>query len=465
MKRRFRHSTTGGALGGLLVAAALASACGDSGSSGEGATTPTSSATTTSALPPIQVATTTTIPATYVLQAGDSPSLVADHFGLSVEALEAANAGNENYYRFLVGAEINLTPPPTTVPPSTVAAASTLPPTTPAPVSGRVTMAFSGDVLAHRAVNRAAAQADGTYDYRAMFANIAPLVSGVDLAICHLESPVTPDDEVLVPPPLLAVDEAIGPALAGAGYDRCSTASNHALDHGAAGVEATIAALAAAGMGQSGMADGPDAVLPPILEINGVRAAHLSYAFGFDVGNPPADQPWLANRIDTDRIIRDARAERELGAEAVIVSLHWGAAQVVQPTADQRRVAEVLTASGAVDLIVGHHAHVLQPIEQVNGVWVVWGMGNVLSNHPTSDEWPPSTQDGVVVTVALQRNQDGSIVVETPVAYPTWCDKEHGYVIRLTTEVDDLTLTASVREQLRRSQQRSSKVLGPYLAG
>ena len=108
-------------------------------------------------------------------------------------------------------------------------------------------------------------------------------------------------------------------------------------------------ALAAAGVGQSGMASSAAEALPPMLGINGRRG----------------------------------------GAQPAL-----GSTRAVQATADQRRIAEAVTASGAIDIIVGHHAHLLQPIEQVNGVWVVWGLGNHLSNHPTSDEWPPCQTRG-----------------------------------------------------------------------
>lgn len=339
------------------------------------------------------------------------------------------------------------------------AASSTL-----APPSGRVTMAWSGDVLAHRAINRGALQPDGTYNYAPMFANVASLVSSVDLAICHLESPVGPNGEVIVEPERIAVAASIGVALASAGYDRCSTASNHSLNGGVSGVEATIDALAAAGLGQSGMASNADEVLPAILEINGVRVAHLAYAYGFDGDRAPAGEEWRANLIDPAQILSDAQAERARGAEVVVVSLHWGSTRAVQATAKQRRIAEVITASGAIDIIVGHHAHVLQPIEQVNGVWVVWGLGNHLSNHPTSSEWPVSTQDGAIVTIAVQRRPDGTIVVEQPVVYPTWCDREHGWVIRLTTEADDPNLSGAVRDELRKSQKRTAELLGWFLA-
>ena len=325
-------------------------------------------------------------------------------------------------------------------------------------------MAFSGDVLAHRAVNRGAMQPDGTYDYVPMFANVAPLISSVDLAICHLESPVGPNGEVIVEPERIAVAATIGVALASAGYDRCSTASNHSLNGGVFGVQATIDALAAAGVGQSGMASSAAEVLPPILEINGVKVAHLAYAYGFDGDRAPAGEEWRANLIDPARIVSDAQAERALGAEVVVLRLHWGSTRAVQATEAQRRVAEAVTASGAIDVIVGHHADLLQPIEQVNGVWVVWGLGNHLSNHPTSDEWPAATQDGAIVTIAVQRGPDGSIAVEQPIVHPTWCDRDHGWVIRLTSEANDPALSESVRGQLRASEERTRRLLGWFFA-
>ena len=327
-------------------------------------------------------------------------------------------------------------------------------------------MAFTGDILTHRAVNRSAARPDGTYDYVGMFANTAALVRSFDLAICHLESPVSPDENVIVEPPRLSVAAEMAPALAAGGYDRCSTASNHSLDRGSAGIDATVNALEAAGVGQSGMARTPEEVLPELLTINDVRLAHLSYTFSFNGLPPIPGEPWRSNLIDPERVIADARAVRELGAEAVIVSFHWGAERGVQPTTEQRRVAEAVTSSGSVDIIVGHHAHVLQPIEQVNGVWVIWGMGNVLSDHPTSSKWPAQSQDAAVFTSALMRNDDGTITVERPVVYPTWCDTEAGHTIRLTSEADDPSVPIDdfVRNQLRASQQRTAEVLGDYLA-
>ena len=179
---------------------------------------------------------------------------------------------------------------PTTVP--STSATTTVPPTTVAPTTtesleSRVTLAFTGDVVAHRAVNYHAQQPDGTYRYDEMFDHLRPFISSFDLAICHLEEPVAPPDEdVIIPPMRLSIAAEITTALAGAGYDRYSTASNHSLDRGVAGVDATVAAFAEAGIGQSGMATSADTVLPDLITVNGIRIAHLSYTFSFN-GLPP----------------------------------------------------------------------------------------------------------------------------------------------------------------------------------
>ena len=155
------------------------------------------------------------------------------------------------------------------------------------------------------------------------------------------------------------------------------------MDRGAAGIDATVAALATAGIAQSGMARTPEEAVPPLFTVDGITFAHLSFTYGFNGASLPPGQPWRSNWLSADAVIAQARDARARGAQVVIASLHWGNEGSAAITPEQRTIAEQVTASGQVDLIVGHHVHVLQPIEQVNGRWVVYGMGNILSNLPT----------------------------------------------------------------------------------
>ena len=331
-----------------------------------------------------------------------------------------------------------------------------------------ITLAFTGDTLIHSPlVRRALRNGGGTaYDFVPMFAEVAPIIGAVDLAICHLETPIAPAGEELSTYPRYGVPSEVVAGIASAGYDRCSTASNHSLDRGVAGIDATVAAFDRYGLGQSGMATSPEGALPSIVSVGGISVAHLSYSYGFNGLRVPEDQPWRANEIDPDRVIADARAARARGAQVVVVSLHWGDEGSPVVSDYQHTVAAAITASGAVDLIVGHHAHVIEPIEVVNGVWVVYGLGDFLSNMPVADQWPASTQDGVIVEVTIQQHADGRFQVGRPVALPTWVDKDAGFVIR--SVIDDLadpSTSAGLRGRLYASLLRTRAVLGAYIPG
>jgi poly-gamma-glutamate synthesis protein (capsule biosynthesis protein) len=331
------------------------------------------------------------------------------------------------------------------------------------PEDALITMAFVGDILPHSPlVARAQNNEQG---FSPMFDDITPLIASADLAICHLETPIAPQGEELSTFPFFGVPPTITEAIAKAGFDRCSTASNHTYDRGLKGIDETINALLANNVAQSGMARTPNEIEPKTFSVKGVTLSHLSYTFSYNGLSLPQDQEWRSALIDTDRILRDARTAREMGAEVVIVSMHWGNEMSHQLNSQQISVADALTKSGDVDLIVGHHAHVVQPIEKVNGVWVIYGMGNVLSNLPTDDRWPASSQDAGVFTTTMRRNADGNLSFDTPVVHPTWVDKKNGWIIRDITKLLANSNTSGVNtRELELSLGRTTRVLGEFIA-
>jgi poly-gamma-glutamate synthesis protein (capsule biosynthesis protein) len=336
----------------------------------------------------------------------------------------------------------------------------------PGPEPHDLTLAFTGDTLMHRPlVERAARDAGGHgYDFGPMFARIAPLIGAADLAVCHLETPIAPPGEALSTAPLYGVPAEVVTGIAGAGYDRCSTASNHTLDRGTAGIDTTIAALTAAGLGQSGMASEPAGIQPHLFTVDGVQLSHLSYTYGFNGIPLPSGQPWRSALIDPARIVADATSARAMGAQLVIVSLHWGTEGLSGVTPQQRAVAEAITGSGQIDLVVGHHAHVLQPIEQVNGVWVIYGLSNLVSNLGEIDGWPPGAADGAIAEVRFVAQDDGRYLAEPPIVQPTWVDAPAGWVVRpVLADLHDPTVPEGVRARLQASLDRTTAVLGAYL--
>ena len=335
--------------------------------------------------------------------------------------------------------------------------------TTTVPEDVLISMAFVGDILPHSPlVARAQGNEQG---FSPMFEDITPLIASADLAICHLETPIAPQGEELSTFPFFGVPPTITEAIAKAGFDRCSTASNHTYDRGVKGIDETVNALLANNVAQSGMARTPSEIEPQTFSVKGVTLSHLSYTFSYNGLSLPQDQEWRSALIDTDRILRDARTAREMGADAVIVSMHWGNEMSHQLNSQQISVADALTKSGDVDLIVGHHAHVVQPIEKVNGVWVMYGMGNVLSNLPTDERWPASSQDAGVFTITMRRSTAGKVSFDTPVVHPTWVDKQNGWIIRDISKMLANSNNSSVNaRELELSLGRTTRVLGDFIA-
>ncbi|MEI2420061.1 CapA family protein, partial [Arthrospira platensis SPKY2] len=142
-------------------------------------------------------------------------------------------------------------------------------------------------------------------------------------------------------------------AIVAAGHQRCSTASNHSLDRGVAGIERTLEVLAEWGVSQHGMARTPEEIEPSVIDIGGIALSHLSYTYSYNGLQPPRGEPWRSALIDPGRIIDDAQRARERGAEVVVISMHWGGEGNHSVTALQRSQAEAITGSGLVDLIVG----------------------------------------------------------------------------------------------------------------
>jgi len=249
----------------------------------------------------------------------------------------------------------------------------------------------TGDVLPHLPVLRSARAGDG-YDFGRLLDPLDPWVSAADLALCHLEVPVTPAGTAPSGYPVFGAPAALVGGLADQGWDGCSTASNHSVDRGFAGVTATLDALDAAGLGHAGTARSATEDAQPQLyrlERGGrtVTVAHLSATYGTNGMPVDADKPWSVHLLDADDVVARATAARDAGADLVLVSLHWGTEYRTAPTDAQRTVAQRLADSGTVDLVIGHHAHVPQPVEHLDGgpdgtgMWVAYGLGNYVSNQ------------------------------------------------------------------------------------
>ncbi|MGO0577243.1 CapA family protein [Ornithinimicrobium panacihumi] len=298
-----------------------------------------------------------------------------------------------------------------------------------------VTITAMGDILAHSRVNvtanRYAGGGEGQFDYGPMFEDVTEALSSGDLTLCHLETPLSPDNTNLSAPDVLVFNTPfqMATALAEAGVDGCDFASNHTMDHGLSGLEATEQVVRDAGMGYAGptaheeLSGKPQVHQLQTADGSTATVAHLAYTYtypnsGGPTTNIPGEAPWLVDAswptIGSEGILEQAEAAKDDGADFVVVSMHWGTEYQAAPHPDQTRIAHELLESDAVDLILGTHVHVIQPCEQVNGKHVLYGMGNFLSNQSpvAAAGLLPETQEGMIAHVTLTRDEAGEVSSE-----------------------------------------------------
>jgi poly-gamma-glutamate capsule biosynthesis protein CapA/YwtB (metallophosphatase superfamily) len=270
----------------------------------------------------------------------------------------------------------------------------------------------TGDLLIHQPLwARAWANGRGRYDFRPMFRAIRPIVRSADLALCHVETPMGAGP--LSGYPVFNSPPELARAIAWAGWDACSTASNHSVDRGQEGIETTARALRRAGVRHTGSFRSPaQARRILFLDAGGVRVAFLSYTYG--TNGIPAPHEWSVNIASEWKIARDARRARRRGADLVVVNVHWGSEYVHEPSGQQLALARALVKRRAADVIVGQHAHVVQPIRRIAGRFVVFGEGNLLS-YQTARCCPAAAQDGLIAIIHVRAI--GRLIRVTSIGY------------------------------------------------
>jgi len=282
-----------------------------------------------------------------------------------------------------------------------------------------------GDLMIHQAVEDAAAGftrrhgGDPREGYDAVFAGLRPLVDRADIAFANLETPVAPSRFRARRPRVFNADPVLVDSLVATGFDLVSLANNHAFDQGPEGLEETMGVLADRGLGYVGVGPSREAAEAPVMvHERGITVAFLAAT---EILNEPWNlreaETWTAT-LEPAAIVARARAAREAGADFVVLSLHWGDEYETEPGRRRRRVARELV-EGGVDVILGHHAHVLQPVELLPTAdgrigLVAYGLGNLVSNqaawyvpgrHAARSARP---RDGLALAFRLSRRTVGA---------------------------------------------------------
>lgn len=272
------------------------------------------------------------------------------------------------------------------------------------------TLVFAGDAMQHQRQLEVARIGKNEYDYNVCFADIAPWVSEADYAVVNLETPL--GDSNFTGYPCFNAPMKYAEALKTAGFDLFLTANNHTLDRRDAGLKRTIALLDSLEVDHIGTyvnSTARDTLIPLVKDVNGFKIGFLNYTYGTNGIGIQGDV--VVDMIDRDRIVKDIAKTRKAGAELVAVAIHWGIEYVALPPATVRNLADFLCEQD-VDMVIGGHPHVVQPMEMRRNattgrnVLLVYSMGNLISNMKTRD-----TRGGAMVKVYLERDSAGTAFV------------------------------------------------------
>lgn len=271
--------------------------------------------------------------------------------------------------------------------------------------SNELSMVLVGDCLIHRYVYTDASNNDGTYSFSKMFTEVSDLIKDHDLAYYNQESNIGGKSLGLSAYPRFNSPEEIGDDMLNLGFNLISLANNHTMDKGEKGVINSVNYWKTKpGVYYTGEAlsweDRESNI--KVLEKNGIKYAFFSYTTVTNGLLPPTGKEYLTNIYSKEKAQNDINKVKDK-ADFIIVAMHWGEEYTTNPSANQKQVASDLSKMG-VNLIIGNHAHSLQPVEMINDTLVFYALGNFIAAQDTVDK-----QTGAIVSLNVKKDDNGKI--------------------------------------------------------
>lgn len=337
------------------------------------------------------------------------------------------------------------------------------------------TVLSTGDILMHGKVINSGKQDDGSYNFDSIFQYVKSYSLAADFSVANLETTLCGTDNgyAYAGNPKFNCPDAIVDSLKGAGFDMLLTANNHADDTSLVGYKRTLNVVRGKGLDTLGTYLSADEQKWTIEEVNGIKIGMVCYTYsdGFSQNGYPllnyneVGENGILNYFTYDKLpefytqLQGYLDEmKAAGAEATVVYLHWGEEYKWKtgegPNANQTAMAQKLCDMG-VDVIVGGHPHVVQPVDLLTSgtdaehkTIVLYSMGNAVSNQRKEEmqqsEPTGHTEDGVLFCVTFAKYSDGCVCVDSAELIPTWVNM---HANSGTTEYNILPLEESTAAQ------------------
>lgn len=270
-----------------------------------------------------------------------------------------------------------------------------------------------GDALIHSAIYYDALS-NGVYDFNYIFTEVKPIIEKYDLKYYNQETILGGTSLGLSSYPLFNSPQEVGDAFMNMGFNLVSLATNHTLDYGERGM---LSSLEYWGKQEGVIAAGSyeseeSRTTPRIMEVKGITYTLLSYSTLTNGLRIPYGKEYLFNLYDEEKVKEDIERVRDK-VDVVMVAMHWGAEYTHTPVQEERQIANYLASLG-VDIVIGTHPHVIQPIDFIDDTMVIYSLGNFVSGQIGIERLV-----GLMASVTIQKTvTDGvaTITLEDPAA-------------------------------------------------
>lgn len=295
------------------------------------------------------------------------------------------------------------------------------------PENTQATILATGDIMFHMPQIKGAYDENiGKYDFKHNFEYVKKYIKSADLAVANFETVTAGEDIPYSGFPNFNSPVETLDAIKYAGFHMLTTSNNHCLDQGKKGLLNTISAIEERGLINIGTYKEPVEDIF-MMDINNIKIALLSYTYGFNgMGYTltEEEQKYMVRKIDEDRIENDIQKAKDKGADIVVVFIHWGNEYQREPSEEQINLGRKMVQWGA-NIILGSHPHVIQRSEiiQYNGKdnYIIYSMGNFLSNQRRETMDNKYTEDGVMVKLILEKDYSKKQTIIQDIEYiPTW---------------------------------------------
>lgn len=295
------------------------------------------------------------------------------------------------------------------------------------PVISNINLLAVGDIMFHSPQFKAAYNAqEDVYDFIPVFKHVKKYIEDADIALANFETVTAGKEKGFSGFPRFNTPEEALLAIKDAGFDILSTANNHSLDRGREGIISTLDNIEKYGLKSIGTYREKNETIYTEA-INGIELAFLSYTYGLnglDSLLTKEELTYMVNVIEETKIQEDIAKAKEQGVDLIVVFIHWGNEYQREPSDYQMELGRKMVEWGA-NIILGSHPHVIQKSEIINyegkDNFIIYSMGNFLSNQRNETMGNPYTEDGVMVSINIEKDILKNETTINEITYiPTW---------------------------------------------